>query len=156
MKRQSGFTILEILVSVAIVGILAATAVPLYHTWQGRAYGSEAAIMLKQIIGAEINYFLDNNKFFPEDNVYIIPHEGQIQPTDINVIEDIYNNLHIRIEQGHFLEYGLSGGLDEEGKEEFVLTIRSRNGDFDIFKEAPEIWATLDKDGNTEFVYPNY
>jgi len=156
MRRQSGFTIIEILVALTIVGILTATAVPLYHTWQGRAYGSEAAIMLKQIIAAEINYFLENNKFFPEDNVYIIPHEGQPQPTDVNVINEISENLHIEISQGHFLEYGLSGGLNEEGKQEFVLTIQSRNQDFYIFKGAKEIWATLDEDGNTDFIYPNY
>jgi prepilin-type N-terminal cleavage/methylation domain-containing protein len=156
MKTQSGFTMLEILAALAIVGILTATAVPLYHTWQGRAYGSEASIMLRQIIGAEINYFLENDKFFPDNNVYIIPHEGQPQPTDIDVIKEIFNNLHITINQGHFLEYGLSGGLNEKGKQVFVLTIRSRNGDFDIFKGAREIWATLDKDGNAEFVYPNY
>jgi len=154
MKTQSGFTILEILVALAIVGILTGTAVPLYHTWQGRAYGSEAAIMLKQIIGAEINYFLENNKFFPEDNVYTIPHEGQPQPTD--AIKEIYENLHIEISQGHFLEYGLSGGLNEKGKQEFVLTIRSRNGDFYIFKGAREIWATLDENGYADFIYPNY
>jgi prepilin-type N-terminal cleavage/methylation domain-containing protein len=153
MKRQSGFTILEILVAVGIVGILSATAVPVYRTWQGRAYGSEASIMLKQIMGAEINYFLENDKFFPEDNVYIIPHEGQPQPTDIDVIKEIYENLHITISQGHFLEYGLSGGLDEEGKQEFVLTIRSRNRDFEIFKGYREIWATLDKDGNSNIYY---
>src|SRR4030042_2977980 len=150
MKRQSGFTILEILVVVAIVGILSATAVPLYHTWQGRAYGSEAAIMLKQIIAAEINYFLENNKFFPEDTTYVIPHEGQTEPTDINVIEDIYDKLHITISQGHFLEYYLTGS-NVPGDESFYLSIQSRNQDFNIFKGVPEIHASLDKDGNTEF-----
>ena len=152
MKRQSGFTILEILVSLAIVGILSATAVPVYRTWQGRAYGSEAAIMLKQIIGAEVNYFLENNKFFPHDTTYFIPHQGQTEPTDIDVIENIFKNLHITISQGRFLEYGLTGFKDESG-ENFILTIRSRNRDFEIFKGAREIWATLDKDGNSNIYY---
>jgi hypothetical protein len=72
------------------------------------------------------------------------------------VIKKIYENLHITISQGHFLEYGLSGGLNEKGKQEFVLTIRSRNGDFYIFKGAREIWATLDENGYADFIYPNY
>jgi prepilin-type N-terminal cleavage/methylation domain-containing protein len=151
MKRQSGFTLLEILVVVTIVGILSATAVPLYHTWQGRAYGSEAAIMLKQIITAEINYFLENNRFFPEDDVYIIPHEGQLQPTD-DVIKKIYDNLHITINQGHFLDYGLTGFKDETG-ERFTLTIQSRNRDFQIFKGAREVLIELDKNGNSNIYY---
>jgi prepilin-type N-terminal cleavage/methylation domain-containing protein len=154
MKRQSGFTLLEILVALAIVGILTATAVPLYHTWQGRAYGSEAAIMMKQIIGAEINYFLENNKFFPDDTTYFIPHEGQTEPPSV-VIEDISNNLHITISQGHSLEYYLTGS-NVPGDESFQLTIQSRNLDFNIFKGVPTISASLDKNGNTKFVYPNY
>ncbi len=155
MKRQSGFTVLEILVALAIVGILTATAVPLYHTWQGRAYGSEAAIMLKQIIGAEINYYLENNKFFPEDNIYIIPHDGQPEPTDKDVKKEIYDNLHITISQGHFLEYALQG-VNVPGSESFYLTIQSKDEQFEIFQGARQITASLDKDGNTGFFYPNY
>ena len=153
MKRQSGFTILEILVSVAIVGILSATAVPLYHTWQGRAYGSEAAIMLKQIIGAEINYFLENNKFFPEDTTYTILHDGEPDPQ--NAIEAIHENLHITISQGHFLEYALQG-VNVPGSESFSLTIQSRDGDFDIVKGKDTVIATIDRYGNAEFIYPSY
>jgi prepilin-type N-terminal cleavage/methylation domain-containing protein len=153
MKRQSGFTILEILVAVAIVGILTATAVPLYHTWQGRAYGSEASIMLKQIIAAEINYFLENDKFFPEDTTYVIPHDGVTDPQ--TAVDEISEALHITISQGHFLEYYLTGS-NVPGDPSFYLSIQSRNKDFNIFKGVPEIHASLDKNGNTKFVYPNY
>lgn len=153
MKRQSGFTMLEILVALAIVGILTTTAVPLYHTWQGRAYGSEASIMLRQIIGAEINYFLENNKFFPEDTTYFIPHDGETDPQ--TAIDEITKALHITINQGHFLEYYLIGS-NVPGDESFILTIQSRDQDFNIFKGVPVIYAKLDKYGNTEFIYPNY
>ena len=158
MKRQSGFTLLEILVALAIVGILSATAVPLYHTWQGRAYGSEAAIMLRQIISAEINYYLENNKFYPDNNTYIIPHEGQPEPTDIEVIKEIADNLNITINQGHFLEYGLTGDNNPNPAEgySFILTIRSKNYEFKIFQDAKEIIAKMDEKGNVENFFPHY
>jgi len=155
MKRHSGFTLLEILVALAIVGILSATAVPLYHTWQGRAYGSEAAIMLRQIISAEINYYLENNKFYPDNNTYIIPHEGQPEPTDIEVIKEIADNLNITIKQGHFLEYTFTG-VNDSGKENFILTIRSKNYEFKIFQDAKEIIAKMDEKGNVENFFPHY
>ena len=153
MKRQSGFTILEILVALAIVGILTATAVPLYHTWQGRAYGSEASIMLKQIIGAEINYLLDNNKFYPDNATYMILHDGETDPQD--AIQDIEENLHITLSQGHFLEYYLQGSnvAPDEG---FFLTIRSKDAQFEIFKDAREIVVKMDKNGNVDHFYPHY
>jgi prepilin-type N-terminal cleavage/methylation domain-containing protein len=154
MKRQSGFTLIEILVSLAILGILSATAIPLYHTWQGRAYGSEAAIMLKQIIAAEINYFLEHDKFFPEDSTYMILHDGQPDPAD--AIEAIANNINISIKQGHFLEYYFTGYIDESGKEAFTLTIQSREKQFDIVKGMDTVIATLDSNGNAKFIYPSY
>jgi prepilin-type N-terminal cleavage/methylation domain-containing protein len=153
MKRQSGFTIIEILVALAIVGILSATAVPLYHTWQGRAYGSEAAIMLKQIIAAEISYLLDNNRFYPDNATYTIWHDGETDPSD--AIKNIEENLHITINQGHFLEYSLTGDNDPGGYN-FILTISSKEGEFDIFKGAPQIIVKMDDQGNVENFFPHY
>ena len=153
MKRQSGFTILEILVALAIVGILTATAVPLYHTWQGRAYGSEAAIMMNQIIAAEINYYLENNKFFPDDTTYMILHDGQPDPTD--AIEAIAKNLNITINQGHFLEYYIAG-FNEPENASFSLRISSKDQQFDIFKGTREIIVNMDKNGNVSQFTPYY
>lgn len=149
MKRQAGFTLVELMVAVAIIGILFVTAIPVYHTWQQRAYGSEAAIMLKQLINAEIAYFLDNDDFFPPaDTDYHIRHEGAPDPAD--AISDIEQNLNITIPQGHFIEYDLYGG------DEFVVVITSYNFNFDIFKGTPQIYATLDKDGESNIYYASY
>lgn len=59
--KSNGFTLVEMIVAIAI---LSARALQLYHTYQHRAYGCEAALMLNQILDAEIVYFLRNEKFF--------------------------------------------------------------------------------------------
>lgn len=41
MKRQSGFTLIELMIVVAIVAILAAIALPAYQTYTKRAKFSE-------------------------------------------------------------------------------------------------------------------
>jgi prepilin-type N-terminal cleavage/methylation domain-containing protein len=140
MRRQSGFTLIELMVTIAIVGILMATAVPIYRTWQQRAYGSEAAIMGKQILDAQIIYYMDHNKFYPEDNSTIEIYHNDLS-NSINV-KKVYDSLHIQIATGHFLNYTLQPLNDEE----FILTISSQGG-FDLFKNAPLVLYTLNKSG---------
>lgn len=157
MRRQAGFTLIELMVVIAIVGIMGATAMPLYRTYQQRAYGSEAALMFKQIMDAQIIYFLEHNKFFPED-----PAGGSIlithgtNPSDEN-IEKVRNALNLLIPVGHFLDYTLQSD-NQSGEESFYLTISVTMGrDFALFAGGSSpgmITGRLDKNGQIFTLIP--
>jgi type II secretory pathway pseudopilin PulG len=136
------------MVVIAILGILAVTAVPFYQTWQQRAYGSQATLMMKSIVDGEIMYYLENNKFFPDENQnIIIPYEGQGTPSPDVALEDIEKNLKVKISQSPQFDYTIinygEGGVG--------VTIRAP---FRLFKDGGghSLTANVTKGGQVDYL----
>jgi type IV pilus assembly protein PilA len=63
VKGQQGFTLIELMIVVAIIGILAAIAIPNFLTYQAKAKQSEAKVGLGGIFTTATSYFAENNTF---------------------------------------------------------------------------------------------
>lgn len=65
---SSGFTLLELLVVIGIVGILAATAIPQYAAYRQRGFDIRAEVDLRNIAIAEEAYYLDHEEYLSCSN----------------------------------------------------------------------------------------
>ncbi|MFT5425507.1 MAG: type IV pilus assembly protein PilE [Gammaproteobacteria bacterium] len=59
MKKQTGFTLLELMITVAIIGILAAIALPQYAQYTQRAHRSAAQQLMLEIASKQEQYVID-------------------------------------------------------------------------------------------------
>ncbi|HFA7947028.1 TPA: pilin, partial [Neisseria gonorrhoeae] len=64
---QKGFTLIELMIVIAIVGILAAVALPAYQDYTARAQVSEAILLAEGQKSAVTGYYL-NHGTWPKDN----------------------------------------------------------------------------------------
>ncbi len=62
-KLQKGFTLIELMIVVAIIGILAAIAIPNFVRFQAKSKQSEAKANLKAIFVAKKSNFAENDTF---------------------------------------------------------------------------------------------
>ena len=63
MKKQQGFTLIELMIAVAIIGILAAVAIPQYQDYTARAQVSEAVTLLGALKTPVIEYYTMNGVY---------------------------------------------------------------------------------------------
>jgi len=65
-RVSKGFTLIELMIVVAIIGVLAAIAIPNFIKFQARSKQSEAKANLKAIFTAQKAYFAENDKYSSE------------------------------------------------------------------------------------------
>ena len=78
MKKQQGFTLIELMIVVAIIGILAAIAIPAYQDYTIRAQVSEGLSLSAGAKAAVAEFYQDRGEW-PDDN----DEAGLSDPTDI-------------------------------------------------------------------------
>jgi type IV pilus assembly protein PilA len=62
-RNEKGFTLIELLVVVAIIGILAAIAIPQFSAYRQRAYEAGSKSDLRNAANGEEAYFVDNDQY---------------------------------------------------------------------------------------------
>jgi len=75
---QKGFTLIELMIVIAIIGILAVIALPAYQDYTARAQVSEAISLMEGQKSAVVEYYADKGKW-PTSNA----EAGIAAPTDI-------------------------------------------------------------------------
>ena len=66
IKKSDGFTLIELMIVVAIIGILAAIAIPNFLMYQTKAKQAEAKSNLNGLFKVEMSYYAENSRYTPE------------------------------------------------------------------------------------------
>lgn len=143
LNRQStGFTLIELVIVFAILGIMSATAMPFYKTYKQVAYRSEASTMIKSLLHGEIAYFLEHDRFFPEDGQPISIFRDD--PPSKAEIQRVNRALNITIPVGHMLDYHIQT-FPSTANDSCTIMI---SAPFPLFRDGTaHVIGTVDKHG---------
>lgn len=89
MKHSHGFTFIEFSVVLAILGILAAIAIPQYSNYRERAYNQTAISDLRNVAAAQEAFFADHQ------NYKAIEQCSQVDPSVKCAIADLPGVSHL-------------------------------------------------------------
>jgi prepilin-type N-terminal cleavage/methylation domain-containing protein len=62
-KKDHGFTLIELMIVIAIIGILAAIAIPQFSAYRKRSYNSSAQADVRNIATAEEAYYVESSGY---------------------------------------------------------------------------------------------
>jgi prepilin-type N-terminal cleavage/methylation domain-containing protein len=62
-KKEKGFTLIELMIVIAIIGILAAIAIPQFSAYRMRSYNSKAQSDVRNLATAQEAYYVDESSY---------------------------------------------------------------------------------------------
>ncbi|EPI7280702.1 pilin, partial [Neisseria gonorrhoeae] len=139
---QKGFTLIELMIVIAIVGILAAVALPAYQDYTARAQVSEAILLAEGQKSAVTEYYL-NHGIWPANNGAAGVASS---PTDIKgkYVESV------TVEKGVVTAKMLSSGVNNEIKgKRLSLWAKRQDGSVKWFCGQPVTRAAADTKDDT-------
>ena len=84
MRLQQGFTLVELMIVVAIIGILATIAIPSFVNFTKKSHAAEVRINSRGMLTAEIIYRTEHGVFVITDNNPASVPKGTKLPWDFN------------------------------------------------------------------------
>ena len=96
LNNKKGFTLIELMIVTALIGVMAAAAMPSYLKYKTRAYDSEPKSHLHNIFVACKAYW-GNNGSIPDCNVSIVSMTayGFLQSSDVSIAANGNENTFI-------------------------------------------------------------
>ena len=71
MRKNEGFTLIELMIVIAIIGILAAIAIPQFSAYRMRSYNAASEADLRNAATAQEAYYVDNQTYKPAPTALI-------------------------------------------------------------------------------------
>ena len=137
--KQKGFTLIELMIVVAIIGILAAVAIPQYQNYVARAQVAEALSLASGAKTAVAEYF-NTNGTFPADNATA----GLPDPTDFK--GHWVDSVTVSADSGKALITALFSSTEAHSKlqgKSMVLTAVDNVGSIGFACSSPDIESYL-------------
>ena len=132
-KLTKGFTLVELLVVVALIGILSAIGIPAYNGYINSAKTNSAQNSLRLIYLAEVEQFSDNSQYY--------------ETTSGSCGEDSHhaNTININL-------FGSSKTIPQESKPDFYFCIESSDTATEYkafaYKVSGDDWFSIDQNNN--------
>jgi prepilin-type N-terminal cleavage/methylation domain-containing protein len=143
--EQKGFTLVELMVVIAILGILTVTAIPLHGIYRQKAYGAQATAMARQLADAEIMYYLEHNKLFPDEgeSIHI---DSDADSSDANVVR-IRTELNLPLILNNYFSYDISNNPADK------CVIIQIVAPFVLYNNGhPYVFVKVSPDGSVEYL----
>ena len=85
MRKNEGFTLIELMIVVAIIGILAAIAIPQFSAYRTRSFNSAAEADIRNAATAQEAYYVDNQTYVNTPSSLVGSNYGFYTTMDVSI-----------------------------------------------------------------------